>query len=41
MAKGIGGEVAPLDPLAENVPENLKSMGAAIVQAFLDQKTDD
>lgn len=41
VAKGIGGEVAPLDPLAENVPENLKSMGAAIVQAFLDQKTDD
>lgn len=34
VAKAIGGEVMLLDPLAENVVQNLKSMSAAIRKGF-------
>ena len=34
VAKAIGGQVVPLDPLAENVMENLKSMAEKIASAM-------
>jgi len=34
VAKGIGGKVVPLDPLAENVAENMGKMGVAIANAL-------
>ncbi|MBN4068178.1 zinc ABC transporter substrate-binding protein [Desulfotalea psychrophila] len=38
VAKGIGGKVVPLDPLAENVVENMGKMGVAIANALKSQE---
>ena len=34
LADAIGGKVAPLDPLAGNVVDNLKNMAETIRSAF-------
>lgn len=39
VARGIGGTVAPIDPMAKEVTTNLATIGAAIEQAFRQQAT--